>query len=61
MNPAPLAAFLGLLPRHAIGLGFCLVVLVVAVAALLLRNPFIIEGTFAYYFVIFTKIFILLL
>ena len=38
MNPAPLAAFLGLLPRHAIGLGFCLVVLVVAVAALLLRN-----------------------
>ena len=38
MNPAPLAAFLGLLPRHAIGLGFCLVVLVAAVAALLLRN-----------------------
>ena len=38
MNPAPLLAFLGLLPRHAIGLGFCLVVLVAAVAALLLRN-----------------------
>lgn len=38
MNPASLLAFLGLLPRHAIGLGFCLVVLVAAVAALLLRN-----------------------
>ena len=39
MNPAPLLAFLGLIPRHAIGLGFCLlVVLVAAVAALLLRN-----------------------
>ena len=38
MNPAPILAFLGLLPRHAIGLGFCLVVLVAAVAALLLRN-----------------------
>jgi len=38
MNPAPLLAFLGLLPRHAIGLGFCLVVLVAAVAAIRLRN-----------------------
>ncbi len=34
MNPT----ILGLLPRHAIALGFCLVVLVAAVAALLLRN-----------------------
>lgn len=38
MNPAPLLAFLGLLPRHAIALGFCLVVLVAAVAALAARN-----------------------
>ena len=38
MTPAPLLAFLGLLPRHAIGLGFCLVVLVAAVAAILRRN-----------------------
>ena len=38
MNPAPLLAFLGLLPRHAIGLGFCLVVLVAALAALVARN-----------------------
>ena len=38
MNPASLLAFLGLLPRHAIGLGFCLVVLVAALVPLLLRN-----------------------